>query len=120
MKYMLLIHNRPGYVDRLPEADRAELIDQVETIMKELSASGELIRGEALADPSQTRTVRVRDGLPAVTNGPFIATAEQFAGYLLVDCDTPERAIEIATGWPDARHYAMEVRPVTHQSGPQA
>lgn len=120
MKYMLLIHNRPGYVEELPEADRAELIDQVDTVMKELSASGELIRGEALAYPSQTRTVRVRDGLPAVTNGPFIATAEQFAGYLLVDCDTQERAIEIATRWPDARHFAMEVRPVTHQSGPQA
>jgi hypothetical protein len=120
MTYMLLIHNRPGHVEELPDADRAELIDQVETVMKEFSASGELIRGEALASPSQTRTVRVRDGVPAITNGPFIATAEQFAGYLLVDCDTLERAIEIATRWPDARHFAMEVRPVIHQSGPQA
>jgi hypothetical protein len=119
MKYMLLIHNRPGYVEELPDAERAELLGEVDAIMKELTESGELIRGEALADPSQTRTVRVRDGVPAVTDGPFIEAKEQFAGYLLVDCDTSERATEIAARWPDARHWAMEVRPVIHQSGPE-
>jgi hypothetical protein len=119
MKYMLLIHNRPGYVDELSDADRDELMAQVDAIMKELTESGELIRGEALADPSQTRTVRVRDGVPAVTDGPFIEAKEQFAGYLVVDCATPERATEIAASWPDARYFAMEVRAVVHQSGPE-
>jgi hypothetical protein len=119
MKYMLLIHNRSGYVDELSDADRDALMAQVDAIMKELTESGELIRGEALADPAQTRTVRVRDGVPAVTDGPFIEAKEQFAGYLLVDCDTPERATEIAASWPDARYFAMEVRAVTHQSGPR-
>ncbi|GAA0372873.1 YciI family protein [Microbispora corallina] len=120
MKYMILIHNRPGYVDELSEGERTELFDQVDAIMKELSASGELLRGEALADPAQTRTVRVRGGVPAVTDGPFIEAKEQFAGYLLVECDSTERAVEIAASWPDARYFAMEVRPVVHQSGPEA
>jgi hypothetical protein len=114
MKYMLLIHNRPGYVDELSAADRDALTAQVDAIMKELTDSGELIGGEALADPAQTRTVRVRDGVPAVTDGPFIEAKEQFAGYLLVDCETPERATEIAASWPDARYFAMEVRAVAH------
>ena len=34
-----------------------------------------------------------------------------------VDCDTPERAEEIAARWPDARYFAMEVRPVMYSSG---
>ncbi|MER6945806.1 YciI family protein [Nonomuraea sp. NPDC000554] len=116
---MLLIHNRPGFVDEMSEAERDTLMGEVDAIMKELTESGELIRGEALADPSQTRTVRVRNGVPAITDGPYVEAKEQFAGYLLVECDTPDRAVEIAARWPDARQWAMEVRPVVHQSGPQ-
>jgi hypothetical protein len=112
VKYMVLIYNRPGFVEELSEAERTELFGEVDAIMKELTESGELLSGEALADPSNTRTVRVRDGVPAVTDGPFIEAKEQFAGYLLVDCASVERATEIAASWPDARRFAMEVRPV--------
>ncbi|MFL6076082.1 MAG: YciI family protein [Mycobacteriales bacterium] len=116
---MLLIHNRPGYVEELSEADRDALFGEVDRIMGELTSSGELLRGEALADPSESRTVRVRDGVPVITDGPFLEAKEQFAGYVLVDCDSLDRATEIAASWPDARYFAMEVRPVIHQSGPE-
>lgn len=117
MKYMLLIYNRPGFAEELSPAERDELFGEVDTIMKELTDSGELLGGEALADPSRTKTVRVRDGVPAVTDGPYIEAKEQFAGYLMVDCQSEERAVEIAARWPDARSWAMEVRPLMHQSG---
>lgn len=117
MKYMLLIYNRPGFVDELSERERTELFGEVGAIMKELTESGELVGGAALADPSNTRTVRVRDGVPAVTDGPFLESKEQFAGYITVDCATPERAAEIAARWPDARYWAMEVRPLINESG---
>ncbi|WP_331767165.1 YciI family protein [Embleya sp. NBC_00896] len=119
MKFMLLIYNRPGFVEDLSEAERTELFGEVDGLMAELTASGELLGGEALADPSQTRTVRVRDGLPAVTDGPFMEAKEHFAGYLLVECESTERATEIAARWPDARYWAMEVRPVMSESGTQ-
>jgi hypothetical protein len=115
MKYMLLIHNQPGYVDRLPEADRTALMAEVDAIMKELTESGEMLRGEALAGPEQSRTVQVRDGVPVITDGPFLEAKEQFAGYILVECDL-ERATEIAARWPDAKYFAMEIRPVVHSS----
>ncbi|GIH75965.1 hypothetical protein Plo01_23940 [Planobispora longispora] len=117
MKYMLLIYNRPGFAEELSEAERDELFGGVDALMKELTESGELIGGEALADPSQTKTVRVRDGVPAVTDGPYIEAKEQFAGYIMVDCETPGRAVEIAARWPDAKRWAMEVRPLMQQSG---
>ncbi|WP_083733584.1 YciI family protein [Actinomadura sp. CNU-125] len=44
--------------------------------------------------------------------GPVVEAKEQLAGYLLVDCATPERAVEIAAALPDARLGAVEVRPV--------
>ncbi|MYS85631.1 YciI family protein [Embleya scabrispora] len=117
MKFMLLIHNRPGFVEELSEAERTELFGEVDALMAELTASGELLGGEALADPAQTRTVRVRDGVPAVTDGPFVEAKEHFAGYLLVECESTERAVEIAARWPDARYWAMEVRPVMTDAG---
>lgn len=57
-------------------------------------------------------------GQPAVTDGPFMESKEQFAGYLTVDVDSVERAVEIAARWPDVRFGgAMEVRPFMHESG---
>ena len=85
---------------------------EVDAIMKELTESGELIGGEALADPSNTKTIRLHGGVPAVTDGPFAEAKEHFGGYLIVDCETPERAAEIAARWPSARFAPMEVRPI--------
>ena len=114
MKYMLLIYNNPATYEAWTEEERTALFGEVETLMTELRESGELVAGEALADPSNTRTVRVRDGVPAVTDGPFAEAKEQFAGYITVDCDSVERATEIAARWPDARYFAMEVRAIMH------
>jgi hypothetical protein len=117
MKYILLIYNNPATYEAWDEEQRNELFSEVDTIMKELSESGELVGGEGLADPSRTKTVRVRDGVTAVTDGPFAEAKEQLGGWLLVDCESEERAVEIAARWPDARHFAMEVRQVMHAAG---
>jgi hypothetical protein len=117
MKYMLLIYNNAATLQALSEDERKAIFNEVDAMMKELTESGELVGGEALADASNTKTVRVRDGVPAITDGPFVEAKEQLAGYLMVECETPERATEIAARWPDARHWAMEVRPLMVPSG---
>ena len=117
MKYILLIYNNPAILEAMSEAERGAIGSEVDAIMAELTASGELIGGQALADASQTRTVRVRDGVPAVTDGPYVESKEQLAGYCIVECQTPERATEIAARWPDARYWAMEVRPIMEPAG---
>ena len=117
MKYMLLIYNNMSLYESWSEEERQALFADVGAIMTELKESGELIGDMALADQSQAKTVRVRDGAITTTDGPFAEAKEQFAGYLAVDCDTEERAVEIAARWPDARYFAMEVRPIMHDSG---
>ncbi|MFC4020842.1 YciI family protein [Micromonospora sp. GCM10011542] len=115
---MLLIWNRPGFVEELTERERVALFGEVDEIMKELTESGELVGGQALADPSQTRTVRLAGGHPEVVDGPFMESKEQFAGYLTVDCDSPQRAAEIAARWPDVRYGGvLEVRPIMDEAG---
>ncbi|MET7708799.1 YciI family protein [Micromonospora sp. NPDC005413] len=115
---MLLIWNRPGFTEELSEQDRTALFGEVDEIMKELTETGELVGGQALANPSQTLTVRDVNGNTEVIDGPFMESKEQFAGYLTVDCDSPQRAAEIAARWPDVRHGgAMEVRPIMDEAG---
>jgi hypothetical protein len=114
---MLLIYNNPDALAALTEPERDAIFGDVDTIMAELKASGELVGGEALAHPASTRTVRAVAGAPVTTDGPFLEAKEQFAGYLTVDVETEARAVEIASRWPDAKYGAMEVRAIMHTSG---
>jgi hypothetical protein len=128
VKYMVGIYSSPDSWGhpmflRTPEAqamsdsERAEMTGRLEVLLKEITESGELIGGEALADPVNTRTVRVRAGAPATTDGPFGEAKEQLAGYFVLDCKSIERATEIAARFPDARFGPVEVRPIMDLSG---
>lgn len=117
MKYLLLIYQNPAAMQALPESEKHALMADAGAIMDELVESGEWVGGEALADPSTAKSVRVRDGLPAVTDGPFAEAKEQIVGYCIVDCDSEDRAVEIAGRWPDARLWGMEVRPILSPDG---
>ncbi|MFV2013422.1 MULTISPECIES: YciI family protein [unclassified Micromonospora] len=117
---MLLIYNDPTAMKALPQEEQDKLMADVGGLMEELNAKGELVGGAALADNAQTRTVRVVGGSVATTDGPFVEVKEHLAGYLIVEAPTAERAIEIASRWPDARYGAMEVRPVIDTIDPDA
>ena len=117
MKYMLLIYDNPDTRAVFSGEEGKELGEQMDALMAEITESGELVGGEALADPSNTKTVRPRDGVPAITDGPLAEAKEHFGGYLIVDCESVERATEIAARWPNARFAAMEVRPLMEQGG---
>ncbi len=117
MKYMLLIYNNPAMLEALPEEEMKAIMSEVNSIMSELTETGEWLGGEGLAHPSQTKTVRVRDGVPAITDGPYVEAKEQFAGYCMLDCESIERATEIAARWPDASYAAVELRALMRQSG---
>jgi hypothetical protein len=116
VKYMLLIYQNPQNWDSLSDDERNRVMNEAGAIMEEMTAAGEWIGGNGLADPSQTKTVRVRDGAPAVTDGPFIEAKEHLVGYCLFDC-APDRALDVAQRWPDARYWAVELRPLMGQSG---
>jgi hypothetical protein len=117
VKYMLLIYSNTATWEALSEEQRKEMARQHGALIEELMESGEWVGGNPLADPSTTRTVKVRDGVPATTDGPFAEAKEHLAGYDLVDCESLERAEEIAARIPDARLVAVEVRPVMELSG---
>jgi hypothetical protein len=116
MKYMLMIYNNPAAVSAMGE-DLDAVWAEVDTLVTELTASGELLGGEALADPADAKTVKLRDGVPVVTDGPFGEAKEHLAGYCLLECESLERALEIAARWPDARFNGVELRPLVAEPG---
>jgi hypothetical protein len=118
VKYVVLIYNAPGAFEALSGEDRDSLMNGADRFIKEFTDSGEFIGGSALADASQGRTVRVTDGTPAVTDGPYAEAKEQLAGYYILDCDSIERATEIASHDPAASLWGVEVRPVMDSAGP--
>jgi hypothetical protein len=118
MKYVALVYNNPGAFEALSQTERDALMSEADAFLKEFTESGELLGGgEALAHPSTGRTVRVRNGVPAVTDGPFAEAKEQLAGYYVLDCESLERATEIVSHDPAARFWAVEVRPIMDTAG---
>lgn len=119
MKYLVLIHNNPSAWEQLPQAEREQHNRDAEAYLEQIAESGELVgRAVVLAHPTNAKVVRVRNGLAAVTDGPFAESKEQFAGYYVLDCESMERAIGlVAAGDPSARYFAVEVRPIMKTSG---
>jgi hypothetical protein len=125
MKYMMLMQfsaaqtDFPGIDTWSAEEIRAH-IEFMGRTNEELVKSGEFVDAQGLAMPDHARIVRANDGRPpVVSDGPFPETKEFLAGWWIVDCETPERAVELAAAvsaapGPGGRPLNMpiEVRPV--------
>lgn len=86
---------------------------------RELEESGELVETRGLSAPVHTRRLRTAQGKPVVTDSPFAETEEVLAGYWIVECESFDRATEIAARLghaPAPEHVAArayaEVRPI--------
>jgi hypothetical protein len=109
---MLLIQFDPAIWDGLSEAQRNGVFAGHEAFQKLTRESGEFVATEALADPSNSATVRVRNGATQVSDEPYAPAASYVCGWYIVDCESRDRAVELAALVPDAAYTAMEVRPL--------
>ncbi len=106
MKYMILTYasqqdydgmaGRPSDAPAWSGEDFAAMVAFMETFNKELTESGELVETRGLTAPVHTRRLRLQNGVPAVTDGPYAETEEVLAGYWIVECDSFDRATELA------------------------
>ena len=100
-RYMMLVNFDGGTVEEpmdqwKPDEVEAHM-DYYRALNKELRETGELVDVQALAGADLAKIV-TSDGrtAPVVTDGPFQEIKEWVAGYMIVDVETEERAIEIA------------------------
>jgi hypothetical protein len=115
VKYLILIYGNPAsraVWEGLSEAQRAEGLKAYAALNEDLAASGEMVVAEALADPSLAKRVSVREGRTVTSDGPFAEAKEHLAGFFLVECESLDRAVEVAARVPEADLGLVEVRPV--------
>jgi hypothetical protein len=120
VKYMILIHSNPKsreIWEGFSDDQRTEGFGVYGALSDDLAASGELILTEALADPSLTRRLPATEPLFASADGPFAEAKEHLAGFFLVECETFDRAVEIAERIPEAPLGLVEVRPILELNG---
>ncbi|HEY2668770.1 MAG TPA: YciI family protein [Rugosimonospora sp.] len=129
MKYMILVfasqqdyQGMTGQASGQPawtQEDHAALGAFMRGYNQELLDSGELVETRGLSAPVHSRRVRLQEGVPVATDGPYAESEEVLAGYWVVDCVSFDRATEIASRLAScpgpehmrARAYA-DVRPI--------
>jgi hypothetical protein len=120
MQFLISLHINPAVLDALTDEEKAAIGEGHGRFIEALTESGELLTTQALVDPSQACVVSVRNGQPAVTDGPFLEAKEFLGGFYLVDCQDKGRAVELAAQIPDAaiKGLGVEVRQVMFSAGP--
>jgi hypothetical protein len=109
MQYALLIYTKPGTVESLSPAEREALSLEYYALRDEPGMLG----GAGLQPVTTATTIRLADGKPLVTDGPFADTKEVFGGYYVYEADNLDQAIEMASRIPALRiGGTIEVRPV--------
>jgi hypothetical protein len=117
MKYLIMIYSSPATWNALSEEERDRVVREHGALIEELIETGEWLGGNPLDDPAKAVAVRVRDGVRHVTDGPYAEVKEHLAGYDLIECDSLERAVEIAGRLPEAAVCGVEVRPIMDLGG---
>jgi len=129
VKYMILtfgsqqdydaMSGRPGAEPAWSGEDWAALGAFMQKLNQELEASGELVETRGLSAPVHSRRIQLREGVPVVTDGPYAEAEEVLAGYWIVECESFDRATEIAVrlaeipGPEEVRRRAYaDVRPI--------
>ncbi|WP_308258085.1 YciI family protein [Pseudonocardia lacus] len=124
VKYMIMLYGsqqdydvmagRPSEKPAMSPEDVAKMHEYMGEFHQKLAESGELVDAQGLTAPVHARRVRLKGGVPVVTDGPYAETQEVLVGYTVVDVVGVDRAIEIASGLvnPAADGEYVDVRPI--------
>lgn len=114
MKFMLLIY---GAENAWSESERNACYAESAQLARDLSISGHYLAANPLKSVATATSVKVRDGKPIITDGPFAETREQLGGYFLVEARDHDEALQIAQRIPGAKIGTVEIRPIVEIPG---
>jgi hypothetical protein len=129
VKYMILMYGSQQAYDAMAgkATDRPALSPEdfapmhafMDSWNNELVESGEFVDAQGLAAPVHARRIQLQNGVPVVTDGPYAETQEVLAGYTIVECDSFDRATEIAARLANCPYpadapgeFVVDVRPI--------
>lgn len=109
MKYLLLIYMNEN---AMSPTEREHCYKESTQLAHDLKASGQYLSANPLQSVTTATSLRVRNGKPLITDGPFAETHEQLGGYFLIEARDLNAAINVASRIPAARLGTVEIRPV--------
>jgi len=114
MKYLVIIYGNKELWESFSPEEFEPAIAAQDAFNKKYFESGELLGAYGLGDELTAKTISVRDGLPAVTDGPYVDAKEFVGSFYILDVPDEARAIEIAAEIPWASERAVEMWPMLH------
>ena len=105
VKYLCLVYGEEAAMASVPDSDCVQW-------GQTLKEKGHYLAAESLQPLRTAKTVRVRNGKTIITDGPFAETKEFLAGFYLIDAESLDEAVDIASKIPPARVGSIEVRPI--------
>jgi hypothetical protein len=117
MKCMVIIYGNKDLWQSFPPDVATEAIAGVDAFNKRHLESGELLSAYGLGDELTAKTVRVRQGVTAVTDGPYLEAKEFVSSFFILGRRDETRALHIAAEYPFAAHNAVDVWPILHEAG---
>ena len=112
MQFLTLIYTDPERLAELPSEEYDRLMRGCFEKADAMRDAGNLLGSQQLESHEAARTLRVRDGVARITDGPFAETREFLAGFNLIEADSLDEAVRIAHEFPWAAMGCIEVRPV--------
>ncbi|MBI4923110.1 MAG: YciI family protein [Devosia nanyangense] len=112
MRYVCLVHFDLAIMQSATPREQQDLDRRSLAYNDELEQQGHYVMSQAIQDGNSAVLVRVRDGKLSTTDGPYIETKEQMAGFVLIEARDMNEAIRLAAGIPLAEIGTIEVRPV--------
>jgi hypothetical protein len=115
MRYMLLVYSKESELAEMSQQERDEITAAHWAVMEETAKRGIFRGAEPLKSTATATTVRMQDGKPLITDGPFAETKEQLAGYYILDCNDLDDAISWASKIPThckGGDGCIEIRPI--------
>lgn len=110
--YLLLIVEPRGQRDGRTEEEGRGLYDAMVAFGDGLKAQNKLLASNSLKTDASGVRVQVKNGAPRIVDGPFAESKEMVGGFFLLDCDSRDEAIAIASRCPAAQWATVEVREV--------
>lgn len=112
MKYLCLVYYNEKTMQEKSQEEWDALNRECMECVTDLTDSGHFLDGAPLLSTETATTLRMRDGKPLITDGPFAETKEQLAGFYMLEARDMNEAIRLAEKIPPARYGSVEIRPV--------
>lgn len=112
MSYMLLIVERRGSRSARPSSEGQAVYERMSRFATDLKSRGILTASDSLKSDAEAVRLEIRDGKRTLIDGPFAESKEMVGGFFVLNCQTRDEAIAIASDCPAAEWATVEVREV--------